>query len=277
MKEGLLKAFQRWRLWRKILKTPPVATGIEGDTEVRLMCYYLDYLCAIWALKSFYAASAATYPLTIQIQGQAAPKVERTLRHHFPNARIVKQAEADEAVEPYLTAHGYTNLLEARRVNQYTQKLTDNIILSAFKNILLLDSDVLFFNKPQELLNYEGPHIFQQDPESNYVVEQAKGITPAPRLNAGIMKFRRESINLARCNAYLEDFPNYQGWLEQTLLALHAAETNTADVLPESYLISFERNIDPNTLKARHYAGPTRPMLTEEGMPQLVRHGFLKR
>ena len=275
-REGYWRALRRWMLWRRILKTAPVATATEGSTEVRLMCYYLDYLCAIWALKSFYLTAGVTYPLSIQIHGRAPARVERTLRQHFPNARIVTQSEADHVVEKHLIDCGWTRLLEARRANQYMQKLTDNLILSGFPHILLLDSDVLFFRRPSELLEFQGDHIFQQDYESTYVIEKAAGVSVAPRLNAGIMKFRTASISLARCNDYLADFPNYNGWLEQTLLALHASETDTANILPPTYLISFERNIDPDTLVARHYAGPTRSLMTEEGMPWLIRHGFLK-
>ena len=275
-REGYLHAFRRWMLWRRILKTAPITTGTEGDTEVRLMCYYLDYLCAIWALKSFYRAAGVRYPLSIQIQGRAPARVERILRRHFPDARIVTQGAADSEVERHLVDCGWMRLLEARRANQYIQKLTDNVIMSGFPYILLLDSDVLFFRKPEELLAFEGDHIFQQDFESTYVIEKAAGVRVAPRLNAGIMKFRPASISLARCNAYLADFPKYEGWLEQTLLALHASETNTANILPPTYLISFDRNINPDTLVARHYAGPTRPLMTEEGMPWLIRHGFLK-
>jgi len=274
-KEGFAHAFQRWKLWRRILRTAPVRTDSEGETEVRLMCYFFDYLCAIWSLKSFYRAAEVRYPLAIHIQGRAPARVERTLRRHFPDARIVTQGEADVRVERELVRQGWKRLLDARRANQYMQKLTDTVLLSNAEHIILLDADVLFFQKPAELIEFQGEHIFQQDQASTYVVEQAAGITVAPRLNAGIMKFRRLSVSLARCDEYLEEFPDYRGWLEQTLLALHASEFRTANVLPETYLISLERGIDLTRLVARHYAGPSRPLMTEEGMPWLIRRRFL--
>ena len=273
--EGFGRAFRRWRLWRRVLNTAPMLTDTEGETEVRLMCYFFDYLCAIWSLKSFYRAAGVRYPLSIQIQGNAPARVRRTLQRHFPNARIVLQHEADSRVNPLLAAKGWLRLLEARRQNQYLQKLTDNVLLSGFQNIILLDSDVLFFRPPTELLEFTGRHIFQQDQASNYLVEHAAGVTVAARLNAGLMKFQPAHISLARCEEYLADFLTYQGWLEQTLLALHASETGTANLLPPAYLVSFDQSIDPGTLVARHYAGPTRQLMTQEGMPWLIRHGFL--
>ncbi len=276
-REGFGRAYNRWLVWRKILKTAPVITKTEGDTEVRLICYVFDYLCAIWSLKSFYHAAGVDYPLTIQIQGDAPPRVARTLLEHFPNARIVTQQEADVKVEKHLMDRGWTRLLEGRRANQYMQKLTDNVILSGFHRVITLDGDLLFFHRPTELLEFSGNHIFQQDQASTYLVEQAAGVRIAPRLNAGLMKFVPASISLARCNDYLADFPQYGGWLDQSLLALHATETHTANVLPPTYLISLDRDVDPDTLVVRHYAGPTRSMMTEEGMPWLVERGFLDR
>ncbi len=274
-KEGFATAFRRWRMWRRILTTPPLMTPTEGDTQVRLICYLFDYLPAIWSLKSFFRAAGVAYPLSIQIHGVVPTRVERTLRKHFPNARIVRQAEADRVVEGHLIQHGWTRLLEGRRANQYMQKLTDNVILTEFRHVITLDGDLLFFHRPTELMEFQGNHIFQQDQASTYLVKEAAGVPIAPRLNAGLMKFAPASISLARCNDYLADFPTYQGWLDQSLVALHASETNTANVLPPTYLISLDRHIDPDTLVVRHYAGPTRPMMTEEGMPWLIRHGFL--
>ncbi len=276
-REGFGTAYRRWLTWRKILRTAPVITETEGDTEVRLICYAFDYLCAIWSLKSFYRAAGVNLPLTIQIQGDAPPRVARTLLQHFPNARIVTQPEADAIVEKHLADHGWTRLLEGRRANQYMQKLTDNVILSRFHRVITLDGDLLFFHKPTELLEFSGNHIFQQDQASTYLVQEAAGVKIAPRLNAGLMKFVPSSISLARCNDYLADFPTYSGWLDQSLLALHAAETHTANMLPPTYLISLDRHVDPDTLVVRHYAGPTRSMMTEEGMPWLIQRGFLDR
>lgn len=274
-REGFLTAYRRWRMWRRILDTPPLVTPLEGETEVRLICYFFDYLPAIWTLKSFFRAAGIALPLGIEIQGKAPPRVERALRRHFPQARIVTQTEADRIVEPHLAANGWTRLLEGRRANQYMQKVTDHVILSRCNRLITLDADLLFFRRPEELLDFGGGHLFQRDPESTYIVQEAAGVQIAPRLNVGIMKFTPARISLGRCNDYLADFPTYEGWLDQTLYALHASETGTVNVLPLSYLLSFDRDVNLDSLVVRHYAGPTRHLMTEEGMPWLIRHGFL--
>jgi hypothetical protein len=270
-REGVLAAYRRWRLLSKILATAPFKTGLSGDTELHLLCYRNDYLSAIWALKTFYRFAEVSIPLLIHVQGEPTRRMLRRLREHFPNARVIPQAEADAVVIPQLKELGFRRLLAARAANHYTLKLTDFVLLGEAPNLLTLDSDVLFFRRPREFLAPTEKHLFQRDPESTYVIETAFDIEMAPCINVGMMHFRRDGISLGRCDEYLAAFPKLDGWLEQTLYALHASERKNFDYLPAEYLISLERGVDYSKLTARHYAGPSRALLYEEGIPYLLK------
>jgi hypothetical protein len=276
-REGFLQTFRRWQTYSRILKTPPVSTGRErGETELHLLCYRNDYLAALWTLKSFYHFAPASIPLVIHIQGTATWRMMARIKHHFPDARVIPQAEADSVVVPHLTQMGLTRLLTARDANHYTLKLTDFLLLGEAPRLLTLDSDILFFKNPQAFLSPSEQHMFQRDPESTYVLNStvAKSVFDidlAPCINVGMMHFRRDSISLERCNDYLSVFQKLDGWLEQTLYALHASERGNAGYLPEEYLISLASGIDHSRLVARHYAGPSRALLHEEGIPFLIR------
>jgi hypothetical protein len=275
-REGFLNAFRRARLFSAILHTAPIATGSSGDTELHLLCYRDDYLAAIWSLKTFYWHSPVSFPLWIHVQGEPVPRMLRKLRQHFPDARIVTQAEADSIVIPHLERSALTRLLAARRANPYTLKLTDFVLLGNAPNLLTIDSDILFFKQPQAFLEPSAKHRFQRDPESTYVIlpEQARAawnIDLAPRINVGMMHFRRDSVSLKRCDEYLAEFPNLNGWLEQTLYALHASESGNFEYLPDEYLISLAHGVDCSRLVARHYAGPSRPLLHLEGIPFVLK------
>jgi len=275
--QGFEATYRRWRIYSKILKTPPVRTDRSpGDTELHLLCYRNDYLGALWTLKTFYRCARVSIPLVVHIQGEATQLMVRRLHHHFPDARLIPQAEADAIVIPRLQERGLTRLLAARAANHYTLKLTDFVLLGDAPNLLTLDSDILFFERPQAFLAPTEGHLFQRDPESTYVLDAATarsklGIELAPRINVGMMRFRRDSISLARCDGYLAAFSKLDGWLEQTLYALHASERGDAEYLPNEYLISLARGMDHSLLVARHYAGPSRNLLHEEGIPFLLR------
>lgn len=257
-----------------------------APVEVHILCYERDYLCAIWALKSFYHFAQVDYPLTIHVQGVVAKRVLSRLRAHFPNARIIGQADADAVVEKWLADRGMVRLIEARRRSPFMLKLTDFSLFSEAVHLLTIDSDVVFFNRPSDLLvATEAPlpaNLFQRDPVSTYNLSEERaleelGIRLAAQVNTGIMLFPCASIDLSRCEEYLAhpDIARPNGWIEQTLYALLASEQGRVSYLPDSYLISLEPRVPLDNLIARHYAGPTRSLFTYEGLPELIRRGSL--
>lgn len=289
-REGFVKAYRRWSLWAKILDTPPVYTDPVAPAtpvEVHLLCYGGDYLCAIWALKSFYRFAEVRYPLVLHVQGKVTARVPSRLRAHFPNARIIMQPSADREVERWLNEHGLLRLLTARRSSPFMMKLTDFPLLSESIHLLTLDTDLIFFRRPTELLGASLEpslvSLFQRDVSSTYNISGERalsdlGVKLAPRVNTGIMLFPRESLDLTRCEDYLAhpDVARPSGWIEQTLYALCASEQGRVTFLPDSYLVSLEEADGLDDLVVRHYAGPSRPLLTSEGMPRLIGSGFLR-
>lgn len=287
--EGFSRAFRRWLLWSKILKTRPVATipiHADAPVEVHLLTYERDYLAALWALKSFYHFSGVRYPLVIHFQGKVSRRALGRLRSHFPAAEIIIQPEADAVVEEWLEQRGLVRVLAHRRVNAMMLKLVDFVLVGRGINVLALDSDVLFFRCPSDLLiTSETPlqmTFFQHDHASSYNIteEQALrelGIDLVPRLNAGLRLFARSSLDLTCCERFLghPDVARPTGLLDQTLHALCASQQGRAAYLPDTYLISLEADVDLDKFVARHYAGPSRTLLSEEGLPRLIQMGFL--
>jgi hypothetical protein len=287
--EGWWRALHRWRLWAQILDTPPIITeeaGRQTPVELHLLCCQRDYLTAIWTLKSFYHFSGVRYPLVIHLQGAAPERMQSRLRSHFPAARLVTQPEADAEVEKWLSERGLTRLLAARRQSPFMLKLTDFPILSQAARLLSLDSDVLFFACPVELLQAAPQTLkasrFQRDISDvyNLPVSRARaelGVELAPQVNTGIALFPREYLDLPLCEKYLAhpEVAQPNGWIEQTLHALCASAHNAVTYLPDSYAISLAESADYSPFVARHYAGPSRPLLTREGIPNLLRLGFL--
>jgi hypothetical protein len=286
-REGFVRAFRRLRLWRRVLATPPVRTAPRSPVavEVHTLCYRLDYLAALWALKTFYRASGADFPLVIHVSGGAERKVFDRLRAHFPDAMVIPQSEANREVERQLAAGRFTRLAAARRASPFMLKLTDFPLLAVGATVLGLDSDVLFFARPGELLERAAQpgrsYLFQRDPESTYNLTESAalreiGVQLAPRVNTGILVYPRDLPDLAAFERYLAHpaVARPTGYIEQTLYALHASEIRAATYLPDTYLIDLRPGLPYIGLTARHYAGPSRPLLTSEGMPAVWRAGL---
>jgi len=288
--EGFYRASTRVRLWSKILDTPPVITDPvtkSGAVEIHVLTYRRDYLSAMWALKSFYHYSAVSYPLIIHLQGPESSRMNTRLREHFPTSTIVPQRQADLSVEQWLTDHGYTLLLKARRQSPMMMKFIDFVITGQATHLLAIDSDVIFFRRPDELLvatpEPRGSDLFMHDASSSYNISPAQalnelGIDLAPRVNCGLMLFLRDPQRLARGEAYLahSDVARANGLIEQTLHALYASEQHRVSYLTDSYYLSPNETTTPLAkLVCGHYADSSRRLLTEEGIPHLIRTGFL--
>ena len=286
--EGAGTAFRRWRQWSQVLATAPVRADAPGRSpvEVHLLCHRGDHLCAIWALKTLYRTSGLRWPAVIHVQGVCTAAMQRRFRAHVPDAHVILQEEADARVLRAV-ADGHPRLLEARRQSPFMMKLIDPVLLGSAERIVILDSDVLFFRDPRELRAHaeQAPAdawLFQRDPASTYnvtedVAASALGIRIPERVNSGIAVFPRSLVDLDLCEQLLEhpEVRRPSGWIEQTLFALCAGARGRVEYLSPSYLISLERGLDYSAFTARHYAGPSRPLLTEEGMPYAVLRGCL--
>jgi hypothetical protein len=286
--EGVATAFRRWRRWSQVLSTAPVNADVPGrlPAEIHLLCHRGDHLCAIWALKSLYRTSGVRWPAVIHIQGVCTSAMRRRFRVHLPDARLITQDEADPRVMQAL-GDRYPRLLEARRQSPFMMKLIDPMVLAGAERVVILDSDVLFFREPRELHAHveQAPAdawLFQRDPVSTYnvtedVAASALGIRIPERVNSGIAVVPRSLVDLDLCERLLEhpDVRRPSGWIEQTLYALCAGARGRVEYLSPLYVVSLEQGIDYDAITARHYAGPSRPLLTAEGMPYAVGHGCL--
>ncbi len=282
-REGLRHAWRRRRMQRKILKTPPIYTSRGGPVEVRMLTWRRDCLDAIWALKGFYHFSTCDYPLYIHdgglAEGQAA-----LLQAHFPNATIVTADAADREVETTLAGRGLERCLEYRRVNITTRKLFDFFLLSNADYVISIDSDIVFFRKP-ELLCVPRSGIsknrYNQDDGYWYSMsleemEASFGIRPREGINSGLSVVRRQSIDFDSIERWLANRKLREDrWVtEQTLQAL-CSTVYGVELLPETYCVSTKPGLRPDTV-CKHYTGFFRYLQYEEGMRQLVEAGFIE-
>lgn len=288
--EGFRRTAIRHRLWSRILESAPVRLDRVSDgsqIELHIMCYWRDYLCAMWALKSFYHFSAVRYPLAIHIQGFTTGTMLRRLRKHFPDARIIPQAEADPEVEAWLAKHELHHLLARRQTNPFILRLCDFSFFCRAPYLLMFDSDVLFVDRPSELLAPPEEHpafVFMRDCTDGYTISadearRSLGIDLAHQVNAGIAIIKRAALDLKRCNELLGYDAIVNGdpsLLDQTLYALIASESKQLWQLPATYYLSLEIGRSFAGIIARHYAGDSRPLLTSEGLPHLIATGFLQ-
>jgi len=279
---GLRTAYWRDSMRHRILGTAPVSAGDDRACEIHVMTSSRDWLDLVWALKTFYRYSRRSYPLAIHDDGTLTEQIVLTLRSHFPRARVILRPDADAAVLPTLAGH--PRCLKFRSTNHLSPKVFDFAHYLQSDRMLLLDSDVLFFHEPTELLRrIEDPsyrlNTVNGDTRTAYTVDpkttgESMRISVIERFNSGLGLIHRESLR----PDWLEEIlglPGINGnfWLiEQTCYALCSSRFG-CELLPASYDVHLGRGT--RGAQSRHYVGQVRHLMYIEGINKLVRQGFL--
>ena len=274
---GVRTAWYRDVVRTRILASAPIDATDTSVCEIHVLTSDSDWINLVWALKSFYHASGRKYGLCIHDDGSLSNLTRQTLQSHFPSARILvrKQAEADVLDE----LADFPRCKEFRKSNPLSPKVFDFRHHLGPDRMLLLDSDVLFFKEPTELLRRIEEPTYRKnsvnvDVASAYTVEsevvrQRCGFDLIPRFNSGLGVIHKESLNLDWIEEFLA-LPDIIGhfWrIEQTLYALCSSRFGV-ELLPEDYNVFLNGAV--NERASRHYVGAIRHLMYSEGIKKLA-------
>ncbi|ACB76046.1 glycosyltransferase family 2 protein [Opitutus terrae] len=224
---------------------PPSATG-SSPIDVTLLTgrqfWYQTAFC-LWTLAR--TAERPVRPLIID-DGTTDETAIASLRRTFPQARFIPLAETMARLDEVLPVKRFP-ALRARRENfVLLRKLTDvHAGLHGWR--LLLDSDLLFFRRPDVLLDWldrpERPLRGEDVMNAyGYPLEELAclaGRTLPERVNTGTLGLRSDTIDWERlehwCDALQRRGPHY--FQEQALTAMLLAGADCVVLPPEDYVV----------------------------------------
>ena len=283
IKHGAKGVWYRDVIRPRILSTPPIEDTTDRRCEIHVLTSARDWLNLIWTLKSFYVASGRRYALCIHEDGSLDAAALGHLARHFPDARIIRRAEADAAVERRL--RGLPLCLEFRRTNLLAPKVFDFSAFLESDRMAAFDSDLLFFDEPVAFVRRVEDqtyllNTFNADANDVYTVDRDVarsliGHDLVARFNSGFGLAHRDSLQ----PEWIEEFLALPGmraghfWrIEQTLYALCSSRFGV-ELLPPEYTLTLEPGIGGRPF--RHYVGGIRHLMYSEGMADLSRRGLL--
>ena len=275
---GIRAAWYREIVRSSILKSPPHPWTCDASCcEVHILTSADDWQNALWAIKSFYHASNASYALNVHDDGTLPEEGRRAIGRLFPDAAVISRSQSDRDVTPWLAP--YPKCAAFRKSNKLALKVFDTMFYAQAPRIMLLDSDILFFRRPAEFLrrienadyrvnsaNADVASAYTVTPDE---VRRSLGFTLIEKFNSGLCLLHRDSLRLD----WLEDFlglPDVLShfWrIEQTLLALSSSKFGV-ELLPEDYSVRLDRNV--TGLPCRHYVGAIRNLMYSEGIAELA-------
>jgi len=294
----LLRARQAWRFGfeieahtflakRRHLKAAATLKPISGG-EGTVDCFMLLNEPRVWeGIWSLYSFRFYFGPcrLIVLNDGTLKPSSIATLKKIFPGISIPAFEANNREIDVHLKGASLVRCRDWRREFVLFRKLVDPVYLAQSDKIVVLDSDVLHFQPPEEVQSWSRrPDEFRYiaDPNINSHCAPAEELTnvcgaPLPKyFNAGYVCFPRSMIDLARVerNLAAQCFERqrlsgrFNHFAEQTLYAMEAA-VGCARILPPAYATCP----DPDTdfVVMGHFCGGDyrRTWLYTKGLPFL--------
>ena len=277
---GLVSEYYRTFKASEVWQLPPARCADSSEVTIHSVGGH-DYLTMFAAmLHSWIHSSGISLAVRYHDDGSLTDEDAANLRNSFPGIKIIGRAEADEQMEARLSE---APLLKAYRdAMPHALKCVDALAMTPGARVLLLDPDIIFFRKPEFILNWisdenDTQNWFNKDPfePSPYSAETSSESFGFPiwnRVNSGLCLINTELLDIAFFEQVFKDsiFQNSPDWRkEQTLLALSASRTNTGGLLPCEYDVTLARSKADSAI-CRHYVGRVRHHFWREGLPHVL-------
>ncbi len=136
---------------RRILDVAPLEAG-QGPLEVHMLLHHQRIFEGIWAMYSFAYFSDVACQIFVHSDGSLSPTDVKHVQQVLPGAHVISRQQGDERVEARLRELGLNQCLRFRDSLIFALKLFDPFFFGEHSSFVLLDSDVLFFRRPHELL-----------------------------------------------------------------------------------------------------------------------------
>jgi len=284
-----MEVWYRSVITKRILATQPVICDRACSYELHTLTFDQDLLATLWSLKTWYHYSGTRPALVIYAGGPLSAKSEAILRKHFPSCKIIGRRIFNIKMIDFLNSYKLSLRHSIMPSFYCALKLFGPMCFAQAHSVLYIDSDILFFRKPVELLG----HIERQAPCFNSDYQNAYALAPEciekilpvklqHKVNAGLFHISRKDLagRLEMVETYFEGIPavDQTSWTinrhEQTLNAIILSQAGAAR-LSSAYQIS--RTPVTDTTASHHFVNDgSRPDFYRNGIRRLVSDKFLE-
>lgn len=275
-KYGPLYPWYRYIAPAAIFRTRAIHTESVSEVTVCVLTSRGDWIPCMWSLVSFYQLTNLRPALLIYSDGTLRERHKQKILAVFPNAMIADPEMTNENVLAKLAS--FPNCLEFRVTQPCARRIIDFPVLCKTKYIVMLDSDIVFLDVPEELKVHlehpkEGRFVFERDFQNAYfappeVIKDDFGVDVSAHINCGIMMADVSEFNYCNLEKWLERREIMKHpWAEQTLWAMYAG-ADRSELLGMEYDVTMSPKIDPGSIM-KHYIKPIRDFMYTDGIPRL--------
>ncbi len=271
-----------------LAKLAPLPPFKENIYEIHMLCGTRDADMGIWASWSIMRFLNGCSRLYVHSDGTLTSEDEAAWRKIIGEVIVIRREQSDAKAGEMLGAET-KHLYHWRNTNWASIQLVDAHLFGDAPNLLIMDSDVLTFSKPDEVikaLTSRSPKVvwcrdllnaYSASPE---ILREVTGVTVVERLCAGFLVTPRfkiaDFLEIDRHMSAIDKDPRTEVnhfWSCQTYYALIAAGYPDSGELPEQY--SNIASKTPASQVLRHFVGVPRVRFRyfTEGLPKLAKAG----
>jgi hypothetical protein len=270
--------------------TPPVVCEEEGRFELHTLTCKRDFLNTLWSLKTFYYFSGIRPKLVIYDDGSLSETARKFLCGNFVNCQIIRRDTFRRDMEDFLKA--YNMSLKFSKIKSFycALKFFGPMYYAKSEYVLYLDSDILFFKEPGEMLNQmeSGTPFYMSDYQDAYsypvvFLQKLLDIKIGHAINAGLFYFSKKDFigNLDLAEAYFKKVYELahkkvlMNRHEQTLVAIFLSKANAVRLGGE-YQIS-KKQVTDETISHHFVNDGARLNFYAAGLRRLKSVGFIEK
>lgn len=261
VRRGMIR-FARDVLARRAVRRAPALSANPFPVSLHMVVAKETLLMGLLALRSFEFHTGCRWAPTIHDDGSLDDTGVRSVRENFPDARVIRRAEADAELAAAL--EDFPACRANRLKHNWFLKVFDTRHFAVHDRYIVMDSDIVFFRRPGFVLDWAGARDdgfwFMEDTNEKYAsprpdLEAAMGFPIWPRVNSGLDLMIRPRVPLALCETFLArcagSAKHFQ-FLEQSLFAVIGSADGRGGTLPKTYEISWG-NFRARDAICRHY------------------------
>lgn len=243
-----LMLWNRRRMQKASFNLPPVTSHADG-----LEIYFLTgkkYLYqTLYCIQSLVKVTNVKLKFILVDDGSFDKSIIARIKSQLPEAEIIIQDIIEENLNNILPEKSFANLRNKRKVYPHIKKLTDVHTLQGKAWKLVLDSDMLFWKEPKELIDWlKSPaaplHMLDCKQSYGYTkqyMELLCGTKIPDLLNVGAIGLNSEKIDWDRLNTWVYALENQEGasyFLEQALTAMLIGESDSMVLQVDDYIVN---------------------------------------
>ncbi len=130
----------------------PIDTPVASDIEVHMLCGHSHLTMGIWSLWSLLRWADGKMTPVIHSDGSIAPEDVLRFQKFFPQVRFIWPEDAQRWVEQQLVGSEFEFLRSFFRNHLFGSRLVASHMSEQARVVVALDSDVLFFDRPTEII-----------------------------------------------------------------------------------------------------------------------------